>query len=249
MALIEEMDQQGKFLFRYRSFLPIVFLFSGLGVFAYQVVNGTYPDLGQNYWYFSLFVGFIGLLVRIYTVGHTPANTSGRNTAAGQVADQLNTTGIYSLLRHPLYLGNFLMWLGVAMLSANLWYLVAFVFMYWVYYERIMFHEEAFLRNKFGQPYLTWAEKTPAFILKLARPTKPKYPFSIKKVIKKEKNGVAAMFVLFYLFEVVQNLIVNHGTFVFEKTFWFYGAVISSVLYLILKLIKKYTNAFEEEGR
>jgi protein-S-isoprenylcysteine O-methyltransferase Ste14 len=249
MALIEEMDQQGKFLFRYRSFLPIIFLLSGLLVFGYHIANDTYPDLGQNYWFLSLFVGFLGLAVRIYTVGHTPANTSGRNTAEGQVAEQLNSTGIYSLVRHPLYLGNFLMWLGVAMLSADLWYLVAFVFMYWVYYERIMFHEEAFLRNKFGDSYFKWAEKTPAFWLKLASPTTPKYPFSIKKVIKKEKNGVAAMFVLFYLFEIVQNIIVNNGSFVFEKTFWFYGAVISSAVYLVLKLIKKYTNTFEEEGR
>ena len=33
-------------------------------------------------------------------------NTSGRNTH-DQVADSLNTSGIYSIVRHPLYVGNF----------------------------------------------------------------------------------------------------------------------------------------------
>ncbi|MGB8874133.1 MAG: hypothetical protein WCC75_12145, partial [Desulfobaccales bacterium] len=45
--------------------------------------------------------------------GLPPRGTSGRNTQ-GQVAETLNTTGIYSLVRNPLYLGNFLIWLGLS---------------------------------------------------------------------------------------------------------------------------------------
>jgi protein-S-isoprenylcysteine O-methyltransferase Ste14 len=184
MALIEELEEQGNVLFKFRSYIPIFFLASGLGVYAYKIYDMTYPDLGFNYWLISLAVGLLGLLVRIYTVGHTPANTSGRNTTEGQVADELNQTGIYSIVRHPLYLGNFLMWMGVAMLTADLWYLVAFTFTYWVYYERIMFAEEAFLRRKFGEAYLKWASDKPAFIPKLQSPDTPKYPFSIKASIR-----------------------------------------------------------------
>ena len=36
--------------------------------------------------------------------------TSGKNTAK-QIAESLNTSGIYSVLRNPLYLANFLNWL------------------------------------------------------------------------------------------------------------------------------------------
>jgi protein-S-isoprenylcysteine O-methyltransferase Ste14 len=248
MALIEELESQGNVLFKYRSYIPLVFLLSGLGVFVYKVNNMTYPELSFYYWLICLCVGLLGLLVRIYAVGHTPANTSGRNTADGQIADELNQTGIYSIVRHPLYLGNFLMWLAVGMLTADLWYIVAFTFMYWVYYERIMFAEEAFLRRKFGETYLTWAEDKPAFIPKLQSPTLPKYPFSIKKILKKEKNGVAAMFGLFYLFEVVGEY-VKWGEFSFKPTFWFWGFAISTVLYLILKVIKRTTTILEEEGR
>jgi protein-S-isoprenylcysteine O-methyltransferase Ste14 len=247
MALIEEMESQGNLLFKYRSYIPFVFLGSGLAWYYFKISNGTFNDLGFNYWVICLLVGLIGVVIRIYAVGHTPKNTSGRNTADGQIADELNQTGIYSLVRHPLYLGNFFMWLALAMLTADLWYIVAFTLAYWVYYERIMFAEEAFLRNKFGKPYLDWAKDKPAFIPKFQIPATPKYPFSLKKVLKKEKNGIAALFGLFYIFEVVGQF--AQGTFQFKATFWFWGFTLSTVLYLILKVIKSKTHILDEEGR
>lgn len=247
MALIEEMEEQGNFLFRYRSYIPLVILVGGLAVFYYNTTQ--YPDnqLGEWYKYICLGVGLLGLLVRVYTVGHTPANTSGRNTAAGQVADELNQTGIYSTVRHPLYLGNFLMWLGVGMLTENTWFVVAFTFMYWVYYERIMFAEEAFLRRKFGEKYTSWAAVTPAFVPSFGNWKSPKYSFSWKKVLKKEKNGLSALFSLFFIFEILENYLKTNE-FVFEKSFWFYGFIGSTIFYIIFKALKN-TKMMEEEGR
>ncbi len=248
MALIEEFEDQGNTLFKYRSYLPLIFLGIGLVVFYYQKTQMAMPPLSQSYWYICFGVGILGLLVRIYTVGHTPAGTSGRNTDEGQLAEELNQTGIYSIVRHPLYLGNFLMWLAVVLLTANTWFIVAFTFCYWLYYERIMFAEEAFLRRKFGDAYLKWAADKPAFIPKVQRPTTPKYPFSIRKVLSKEKNGLAAMFLLFWIFELVGSY-ADYGQFVFVYTFWFWGTVASAVLYLILKTLKYQTKILAEEGR
>lgn len=245
MALIEELEDQGNFLFRYRSYFPLMFLVVSLGVFYCEVESGKPTISNISYWYLSLAVGLIGLLIRILTVGFTPANTSGRNTAQGQVADELNQSGIYSVVRHPLYVGNFLMWLAVAMLTANLWFIVSFTFLYWIYYERIMFAEEAFLRKKFGDKYLTWAVKVPAFIPKLSLPTKPKYPLSLKKILKKEKNGVAALFGLFWLFDVVKNYLET-GELVILKNGWFWAFLISLGIYLILKVIKRSTSLLDD---
>lgn len=241
MALQEELKTQGDFLFRNRSYLPLVILVIGLAVFIntkYYEVQTPDTWFSESYEFICLGISLLGLLVRVITVGHTPKNTSGRNTKDGQIAEELNTTGIYSVVRHPLYLGNFFMWLGVAMLTENTWFSVAFVFFYVIYYERIMYAEESFLRTKFGQIYLDWAVNVPVFVPSFKNYVKPKYPFSIKKVLKKEKNGLCAVFLLFWVFDLFGDLIVTE-TFSIEFTFWLYGAVISTVIYFILKVMKK----------
>lgn len=241
MALQEELKTQGDYLFRHRSYLPIIILVVGMAVFAYSEFQRTaVPNtwFANSFDYICLGVSLFGLLIRILTVGYTPDNTSGRNTKAGQVAEELNSSGIYSRVRHPLYLGNFFMWLGVAMLTQNTWFIVAFVLFYAFYYERIMYAEEAFLRNKFGQVYLDWAETVPAIIPSFKNQKKAKYPFSIKKVLLKEKNGLWAVFILFWIFNLAADCI-SAGTFELKLSFWFYGAIISTIIYLVLKVLKR----------
>lgn len=250
MALQEELKTQGDFLFRYRSYLPLLILGLGLAVFVhteYYEIETPSTWFEKNFEFLCLAISLLGLIIRIITVGHTPKNTSGRNTKDGQIANELNTTGIYSLVRHPLYLGNFFMWLGVAMLTENLWFVIAFILLYAFYYERIMYAEENFLRNKFGQSYLDWAKNIPAFIPAFKHYKKAKYPFSIKKVLKKEKNGFCAVFLLFWVFDVVFRLI-QEEPFQFETGFWFYSAIMATVIYFILKILKK-QNLLNEQNR
>ncbi len=246
MALQEEFQSQGNFLFKYRSFFPLLFLAVAGLVFYLESCAENEWLYCEQYWYVSLAVGLFGLLIRVLTVGFTPKNTSGRNTAEGQVADELNETGIYSIVRHPLYVGNFFMWLGVAMLTANLWFIVAFTLTYWVYYERIMYAEEAFLRGKFEAKYLQWAEGRPAFVPKLTGFVSPKYPFSLKKVLKKEKNGIAALFGLFWIFDLIRNYIAE-GHFELKQNFWFWAFIGSVVIYILLKAVKN--ASFMQDGR
>lgn len=147
MALQEELESQGNWLFRRRSLLPLIVLFVGICVHIFTIrTSGVLFATVFPFWHgfecLCLTISLAGLFIRIYTVGHTPAGTSGRNTAE-QVADSLNTTGIYSVVRHPLYLGNFLMWLGIALLTCNAGFILAFILAYWLYYERIMYAGKA----------------------------------------------------------------------------------------------------------
>ncbi len=246
MALIKEMEQQGNWLFKYRSHLPLLFLVAGVLVTLYGHLFGNIQDCRYIIYAVGIGVSLIGLLIRILTVGYTPANTSGRNTAAGQVADQLNQTGIYSLVRHPLYIGNFFMWLGVALLTQNAWFIVAFALFYFVYYERIIFAEESFLSRKFGESYTLWANKTPLFIPDFKHYRKPAYSFSWKKVVKKEKNGLLAIFTVFCLIDILIEVCKQTYQFNYTLIYLFAGAL---VLYLILKFLKYNTKVFYEEGR
>jgi protein-S-isoprenylcysteine O-methyltransferase Ste14 len=250
--LKKELKTQGDFLFRYRGQLPLIILVVGVVVFIGQKLQfaasgASFPP--TYYMVVCLSISLLGQLIRIYTVGYTPANTSGRNIAK-QIADQLNTSGIYSMVRHPLYVGNFFMWLGVTMLTSHFWFIAAFIFMYWVYYERIMYAEETFLYSQFGEAYEKWAAVTPAFIPSLKHFEKSPLTFSWKKVVKKEKNGFAAIFVLFFLFDFIAHAL-DTGRFQWTIcfNFWFYAAVISLAIYFILKIMKRKTSLFEEAGR
>ncbi|HET8858366.1 isoprenylcysteine carboxylmethyltransferase family protein [Marivirga sp.] len=249
MALQEEFEQQGVWLFKYRGTLPILILFIGLAIYLYAALNPSEfliqdPIIKNYYLIFCIAVSLFGQYIRAYTVGHTPKNTSGRNTGK-QVADTLNTTGIYSTVRHPLYVGNFFMWLGPALLTENIWFNVAFVLFYWVYYERIMFAEEQFLRRKFKEVYTDWAEKTPAFIPTFKNFKKPNLPFSWKKVLKKEKNGFAAIFIIFCVFDVLAELLKGTQNFNISLII---AAVVSIVIYLILKALKRSALLRQEDG-
>ncbi|GAB2776011.1 lipid A Kdo2 1-phosphate O-methyltransferase [Rhabdobacter roseus] len=251
MALSKEFDQQGNFLFKYRSVLPVLVLGVGLGVYAFVIWEETKarnPSFAANgYEFFCLGVGLLGLLVRILTVGFTPKNTSGRNTH-GQLADELNTSGMYSIVRHPLYLGNFFMWLGVAMLTQDGWFITAFSLAYWLYYERIMYAEEQYIAKKFGDDFKKWAAQTPAIVPFPSQWRNPNLCFSVRKVLRQEKNGFAALFLLFFVFDTVGEFI-TYGDVSFRNEHWLVMGGVSGLIYLVLKLIKNYTDLLNEEGR
>lgn len=250
MLLKDQMEKQGIWLFRFRGILPLIVL--GFGLYEYlqtELHPELYPLEETSYEiYFEIFclaVSLLGLAVRVITVGHTPANTSGRNVKE-QVADRLNTTGMYSIVRNPLYLGNFLIWLGLAMLTMNVWFIAAFVFLYWIYYERIIFAEEQYLTRKFGSVYEEWADNTPCFIPRFRNYRKAELSFNWKKAVKKEKNGLLALLLVFSAFDIIGELVSG------EPPKYMVIAIITAVVlvaYFIIKYLKRHTALLEEPGR
>jgi protein-S-isoprenylcysteine O-methyltransferase Ste14 len=153
MALKGEMVRSGAYVFRWRSYLPLLFLpVVGLAIRDFTPLGGS-ERLDHVWEVFCVAVAASGLLLRALTVGYVPAHTSGRNTKQ-QKADTLNTTGLYSIVRHPLYLGNFLVWIGVALFAHTGWLVAIMVLTFVVYYERVMLAEEEFLRTRFKAVHL-----------------------------------------------------------------------------------------------
>lgn len=152
----------------------------------------------------SLLIALCGLLVRCMTVAFAADGTSARDTRALR-ASGLNTTGMYSVVRHPLYLGAGLMWLGVAM-SLRVWWLVIIVgFAYWVYIERVAMAEEAFLLDRFPDQFRQWVARTPAFIPRWAGWQRSIHPFQAKRLLS-EHNGLLAVTMLFVLLQYFEDL-------------------------------------------
>ncbi len=110
MALVHEFERSGNWLFKRSSWLPVFLVAAGIFVMYLGNRQALIFDMRDELIFLG--VSLFGQMIRIFTVGFAPKNTSGRNTLSGQIADELNTTGIYSVVRHPLYVGNFFMWLG-----------------------------------------------------------------------------------------------------------------------------------------
>lgn len=251
MALMEDFKRHGDFLFRYRSFFPIPFLLIGFGVFIFSQLETKGLITPEYYFVISFATSLIGLLIRIIVVGYAPKNTSGRNTK-NQRAEVLNTTGMYSIVRHPLYVGNFLMWLGIALLIKNIWFILIFILVYWLYYERIMYAEEAFLRNKFGKDYLKWADSVPSFIPNFLNWKSPNEFFSLKNVLRREYTGLFKLILIFFVFHYAHSVIQAGNNFYYlgdiEKI-WLGLFVFGLFFYLTIRLLHKKTKLLDVEGR
>jgi len=79
MALREQFESSGGWLFRWRGYMPLAII--ALIVFVMRDFHylGNSPHLNSLWEIGCVAVSFLGLGIRAYTIGHTPKNTSGRN--------------------------------------------------------------------------------------------------------------------------------------------------------------------------
>lgn len=122
----------------------------GFGLILLWVCAWFAVPAGEN----RIFIGFalaaIGQLWRIYAAGVIYKNR------------KLATTGAYSLVRHPLYLGNFLILAGFTLACANLWVVALVVFFLLFYYPAAIRYEDHKLEGIFGDDWRAWSGRTPA---------------------------------------------------------------------------------------
>jgi protein-S-isoprenylcysteine O-methyltransferase Ste14 len=240
MALVHEFEKSGNWLFRRRSWLPVILVVLGIVMMYLGNRQAIIFDLRDELIFLS--VTLLGQLIRVLAAGFASKNTSGRNTAHGQIADDLNTTGLYSLIRHPLYLGNFFMWLGPVLFLRSAAVTIVFGLVYWLYYERIMFAEEQFLRRKFGEEYDRWSERVASFLPLSFSWVPPRHRFSVKKVLRNEYNSFVNIFVMFTLLDLFRNYFLSEKIYLTGLWLWLFAT--SLIIWLIIRSIHKYTSWF-----
>jgi protein-S-isoprenylcysteine O-methyltransferase Ste14 len=235
--------RDGEWLFRWRSYVPLVMT----PVLLISMLN--YGYLGNSealdyLWEFAcIAVAATGMAIRIYAIGYSAPGTSGNSTEAIR-AETVNTTGAYSVVRHPLYLGNFFMWLGVSMFPLNALVVLVFALVFWLYYERIIMAEEAFLRRKFGEAYEAWARVTPAFIPNFRLWKAPGMPFRVRRVLQREYSGIFAVILVLTLLEVLGDYVIYDSLHVDPVWAFIFG--IGGVGYLTLRTIRHHTRLLDE---
>jgi len=246
MRLPEHFSRAGEFCFRWRGHLPLLLLplvFLSFKDFHYP--RGS-PYL-YRLWELACFaVSLAGVALRIWVSGTVPEGTSGRNRG-GQKAESLNTSGAYSLLRHPLYLGNSLIALGVA-LFPRVWYLpVIVVLSCLLFYERIAFREEEFLEEKFGDAFREWAARTPALFPRFRGYAPPLLPFSWRAALRREFYAISEVVVVFFLLDLVGRFSAR-GIWA-PDPLWGSLCILAVGFFVVVRVLKKRTALFKVVGR
>jgi protein-S-isoprenylcysteine O-methyltransferase Ste14 len=221
----------GNVLFKYRSFTP-------LPVLALVFLLFRPLDMGSlNGWMIAggLFLSLAGELIRILAVGFSYAGTSGRENFLK--AESINSTGVYSLSRNPLYIGNILIFSGLLVVFSNGYALVMVMLFLVAQYHFIIRAEERFLDNRHGKAYREYCREVPRIFSGFRRYTKPATAFNLRKVIFKENDSLFNLIMVFILILVIRELTfynsVNHAVQFMS------AASILIVLYILVKLIKK----------
>lgn len=248
MLIKDHLAQSGEVLFRWRSFVltifvPIVIYATWQG----EVIETWFGEMaGDIYETACLLMVFTGIALRAYTVGYVPARTSGRNTK-GQVADSLNTTGLYSAVRNPLYLANAIGYLGITLYPQWIWIGLAMAVVLVLYFERIIAAEERFLVGKFGAEYTDWAARTPAFFPSFRNWQSPAMPFSWRTVVRREHPTWLGTIVMLYILEMLSTRV--EGEAMSGETGWHILLAVAIIGQIVIMLMKKHTGFFRVEGR
>ena len=137
----------GSILFRHRGWLPVPFLLVPL------LMNGT-PD--EMNWVLGIALIVIGEVIRL--AGVSAAGTVTRRRS--RTVQRLVTYGIFAWMRNPLYVGNFLIWIGFIVISDVLWFIPVAILLFAVEYTLIVRYEEGVLESIFGAEYLAYKHRT-----------------------------------------------------------------------------------------
>ena len=141
----------GAQLFRNRGWLPVLFLAVPL------VAPGRQTALS---WAFGALLVAAGEAFRLAGVAAAGTTTRRRSRAV----QRLVTYGIFAWMRNPLYVGNLLAWLGVAVASGVLWFVPVAALLFAVEYSLIVRFEEGVLESTFGDEYLSYKRRTPRWL-------------------------------------------------------------------------------------
>lgn len=141
----------GALLFRNRSWLPVPFLLVAL-------LAPAHPTAAN--WLAGAVLIVIGEWIRL--AGVAAAGTVTRRRSRD--VQRLVTYGIFRWVRNPLYVGNFLIWMGFVVISGVLWFLPIAIVLFAIEYTLIVAYEEGVLESIFGREYLDYKQTTPRWI-------------------------------------------------------------------------------------
>jgi protein-S-isoprenylcysteine O-methyltransferase Ste14 len=178
----------GRFLFKYRSFVPVPI--------ALALVLVHYREW-RTAWVIAIGVVLVALGqgIRIWAVRHIGTISRTRANRYGP----LISDGPYALVRNPLYIGNLLLWIGFVVWSGLLWMVPVAIVIFVLEYAAITGFEASLLTEKYPKDYAAYAAHVPAWIprpgnLREALATRGAHPW--REVFFSERGTLIAVAVM-----------------------------------------------------
>ena len=179
----------GNFFFKYRNGLfpaifVILFLMSRPALFL-----GS-PELDRLVVFLGIIIALTGQLFRAVVIGYAYIKRGGKE---GKVyADHLVVRGFFAHVRNPMYVGNFLIAVGISIVygSPSVYYFVIPFFTF--VYLSIVIAEETYLRERFGKEFEDYEKKVPRFIpnFKGLSATLQEFKYDWKRALRKDYGTI-----------------------------------------------------------
>jgi protein-S-isoprenylcysteine O-methyltransferase Ste14 len=196
----------GAVLFRHRGWLPVPFLLVPL--LARGIMEPTN-------WVLGFVLIFFGEAIRL--AGVAAAGTVTRRRS--RTVQRLVTYGIFAWMRNPLYVGNFLIWIGFTVISGVLWFLPVAILLFAAEYSLIVRYEEGVLESIFGREYLDYKNETPRWIPRPPKGPQPAGEYHWAEAFKSEISTFLQYAVLIAAFWIKSRVIGDSWATGFIKRF------------------------------
>ncbi len=196
----------GNFLFRYRNQLfPLLII----GLFASAAPSTEmWGSLGFEIARDAIawLIAIAGLVFRGIVIGYAYIQRGGLNKKV--YAKDLVTSGMFSICRNPLYVGNILIYSAIFLMHGNAVVTIAGIVLFCFMYQCIVYAEEAFLRQKFGAGYDAYCADVPRWMPRFGRFSQATegMVFNFRRVIAKDYSTAAATLITLLVAELYENL-------------------------------------------
>jgi protein-S-isoprenylcysteine O-methyltransferase Ste14 len=173
----------GNFLFKYRNKL-----FPLIVVAIFAIESPRMSALGSI---IAVAIALSGLIIRGLVIGYAYIKRGGVNKKV--YAENLVTEGLFGVCRNPLYVGNMLIYAGVFLLHGSPLVAIIGIGLFLFIYQCIIYAEEAYLENKFGEGYKNYCSEVPRWIPNLTnyKSSTEGMSFDFGKALKKDYSTIA----------------------------------------------------------
>lgn len=154
----------------------------------------------------AVLIALSGLALRATVIGYAYIKRGGANKKV--YAKNLVTEGMFAICRNPLYVGNLLIYTAVFLKHGDPWVasigIASFLFMY----QCIVYAEEEYLHNKFGDGYKAYCTDVPRWLPRFGKFAKAieGMAFNLNRVIGKDYSTISATLIALTIVEIYERL-------------------------------------------